>query len=95
MAVSIAEVTVWGDFTAALVDSFEISSKELGEGASGRIEKAFLEAGDGWFRVLVVNEDDSAMMVGKGGLEWVREEALATVDKVCERVLFSTSCFRP
>lgn len=82
MAVSVAEVTAWGDFTAALVDSFEILSNELGEGASGRIEKAFLEPGDTGFRVLVVNEDDSAMMIGRGGVEWGREEALAAVDQV-------------
>lgn len=80
--VSVAEVTAWGDFTAAPVDSFEVSSPKLAQAASGRIERAFLEAGEGGFRVLVVNEDDSAMMLGRGGLEWVREEALAAVDQV-------------
>lgn len=82
MAVSVTEVTAWGDFTASLVDSFEVSSPALGGGASGRIEGAFLEVGEGPFRVLLVNEDDSAMMVGTDGLGWVREEALAAVDQV-------------
>ncbi|CAM9902690.1 unnamed protein product, partial [Hapterophycus canaliculatus] len=81
VVVSVAEVTAWGDFTAALVDSFEASSPGLGGATSGRIEAAFLEAGEGEFRVLVVNEDDSAVMVGRGGTEWTREEALAAVDQ--------------
>lgn len=88
MVVSVAEVTPWGDFTAALVDSFEASSPELGEGKSGRIEATFLEAGEeGGFRVLVVNEDNSAVMVGRGGTEWTREEGLAAVDQVAVLVL--------
>jgi len=78
----VAELTAWGDFTAAPVDSFRVSSSKLEQKASGRIERAFLEAGEGGFRILVVNEDDSAMMLGRGGLEWVREEALAAVDQV-------------
>lgn len=82
VVVSVTEVTAFGDFTAALVDSFEVSSPALGERASGRIEGAFLEVGEGPFRVLVISEDDSAMMVGTDGLEWVREEALAAVDQV-------------
>ncbi|CAM9582895.1 unnamed protein product [Ectocarpus sp. 13 AM-2016] len=79
--VSVAEVTAFGDFTAALVDSFETSSPGLGVAVSGRIEGAFLEAGEQGFRVLVVSEDDSAQMVGRGGVEWVREEALAAADQ--------------
>lgn len=81
VVVSVAEVTAFGDFTAALVDSFETSSPGLGGAASGRIEGAFLEAGEQGFRVLVVSEDDSAQMVGRGGVEWVREEALAAADQ--------------
>ncbi|CAB1113817.1 unnamed protein product [Ectocarpus sp. CCAP 1310/34] len=69
--VSVAEVTAFGDFTAALVDSFETSSPGLGGAASGRIEGAFLDVGEQGFRVLVVSEDDSAQMVGRGGVEWV------------------------
>eukprot|EP00903_Cladosiphon_okamuranus_P020118 g18474.t1 len=80
--VSVTQVTEFGDFTAALVDSFEASSPALAGGASGRIEEAFLEVGEGPFRVLVVNEDDSAMMVGVDGVDWVREEGLAAVDQV-------------
>lgn len=83
-----AEVTAFGDFTAALVDSFETSSPGLGGTASGRIEGAFLEAGEQGFRVLVVSEDDSAQMVGRGGVEWVREEALAAADQARNQFLF-------
>lgn len=85
---SVAEVTAFGDFTAALVDSFETSLPGLGGAASGRIEGAFLEAGEQGFRVLVVSEDDSAQMVGRGGVEWVREEALAAADQARNHLFF-------
>lgn len=82
VVVSVTEVTEFGDFKATLVDSFEASSPALVGGGSGRIEEAFLEVGQGPFRVLVVNEDESAMMVSVDGVDWVREEALAAVDQV-------------
>lgn len=83
VVVRVTELTAFGDFTEALVDSFETASPDLaGAAASGRIEEAFLEVGEGPFRVLVVNEDDSAMMIGSDGVAWVREEALAAVDQV-------------
>lgn len=85
--VRVTEVTAFGDFTAALVDSFEASPAGPGGGESGHIEEAFLEVGEGPFRVLVVFEDDSAMMVGADGVRWVKEEALAAVDQVREWVL--------
>ncbi|CAM9185897.1 unnamed protein product, partial [Ectocarpus sp. 12 AP-2014] len=87
--VSVAEVTAFGDFTAALVDSFETSSPGLGGAVSGRIEGAFLEAGEQGFRVLVVSEDDSAQMVGREGVEWVREEALAAADQARNHFYFA------
>lgn len=78
--------------------STTIGASELASSAGGRValvEAAFLEArepglgcslGDAalgaCFRVLAVAEDDSAIMVGAEGLEWVREEALAAVDQV-------------
>ncbi|CAM9409723.1 unnamed protein product [Laminaria digitata] len=96
VVVSVAEVTAWGDFTASPVSSFQTEAlSSLGRDSSGVVEAAFLEAAEGascaagaagdsrvCFRALVVKEDDSAVMVGEGGLEWVREEALAAVDQV-------------
>lgn len=77
------------------VASFVVSDlPSLGHGRQGAFEAAHLEARDkgdhcspkdhpeACFRALMVNEDDSAMMVGREGVEWVREEALAAVDKV-------------
>lgn len=80
--VGVTEVTEFGDFKALLADAFEATSPAVARGESGRIEEAFLEVGEGPFRVLVVNEDDSAMMVGVDRVDWVREEALAAVDQV-------------
>lgn len=93
LVITVAEVTAWGDFMAAPVSTFETGQfPSLGRGASGSIQAAFLEAGEGdacvssnaktCFRALVVREDDSATMVGEKGVAWVREEALAEVDKV-------------
>lgn len=93
VTVSIAEVKPSGEFSTAAGASLETGPlASLGRGMLGRIQKAFLEAAEGdacvvgdskaCFRVLAVNEDDSAMMVGRSGVEWVREEALAAVDKV-------------
>ena len=93
VVVSVAEVTSWGDFTASPVSSFQTEAlSSLGRDFSGILQAAFLEAAEGascaagdsrvCFRALVVKEDDSAMLVGGGGLEWVREEALAAVDQV-------------
>lgn len=83
VVVNVSEVTEFGDFKAALVDLFEAPSPAVAaSGGSASVEKAFLEVGEGPFRVLVVNEDDSAMMVSAVGVDWVREEALAAVDQV-------------
>lgn len=93
VTVNIAEVKPSGEFSTSAGASFETGPlASLGPGMSGRIQKAFLEAGEGdvcavgdskaCFRVLIVNEDDSATIIGHSGVEWVREEALAVVDKV-------------
>lgn len=94
LVVQAAEVGADG----AMVGSIHAAglSEFLGQGRpGGRVQAAFLEVrgkigggcaseegGEGCFRVLVVNEDDSAMMVGGEGVEWVREEALASVEQV-------------
>lgn len=85
-----------------LIDSFQAEGlSSLGQGRPGRVQAAFLEAREGTgcvpgtgasgtgvcFRALVVNEDYSAMMLGRRGVEWVREEALASVDQVGESLV--------
>lgn len=86
------EVTPWGDWTDHTAGSFETEQlSSLGQGKPGVVESAFLEARDGGsFRALVVNEDESAIMVGREGVEWVREEALAAVDQVGEELALRT-----
>lgn len=85
-----------GDFAAKakIVGVFEAQAlPSLGQGRPGLVQEAFLEALEGagcvpvgdvgvCFRALVVNEDDSAMMVGARGVQWVREEALSAVEQV-------------
>lgn len=102
LVVRVAEIGEQG----AVLDSIETSTGLLGspgQGVPRRVEAAFLEAGDiggcegaggakeMCFRVLLVSEDDSTMMVGKNGVDWVREEALASVDQVKEDVFFSST----
>ena len=93
LTVNIAELSESGDFVVVPGASFETDRlTSLGREATGLVQEAFLEAAEGdacaledskaCFRVLAVNEDDSAVMVGRAGLEWVKEEALAAVDKV-------------